>query len=132
MNGNFFLFHPAFVHFPIAFYFLETGLLVVWIRTGNEAYWRFAAMVLGWGYFFMLLSMLTGLANAGGFKGLTGNVAVHFYWALALFGFYTFHLASLWRTGPRACRRLFHLGASVFGNALVALTAYCGGVLVYS
>ena len=129
---SFFFFHPAFVHFPIAFYFLETGLLIAWSRTGNDAYYRFAAMVLGWGYIFMLLSMCTGLMNAGGFQGLKGKVAVHFYAALALFGFYTLHLMSLWRSGARYCRSHFYVGVSVLGNILVALTAYCGGRLVYS
>ena len=129
MNG-FFFFHPAFVHFPIALYFLETGLLVSWAITDREAHLNFAALSFRWGYFFMLLSMLTGFLNAGGLRGIVGKTAVHFYWALALFVFYTGRVLCQRRLRS-GDHRFFYVGSSVLGSVFVTITAYCGGMLVY-
>ncbi len=126
-------FHPAFVHFPIAFYFLEMGLLIGWLTDGDPSYHYFSEMAFELGYQFMLLTMLTGFVAAGGFDGITGNVARHFYVAIALFIFY-----SLRRFYGRKANvhtsyyAWLQLGGSILGCALTAAVAFYGGKLVYS
>ena len=86
---HFLIFHPAFVHFPIAFYFLEMGLLIGWKTQGDQSYHFFSEVAFELGYKFMLLTMLTGFLAAGGFEGITGNMTRHFYYAIALFLYYS-------------------------------------------
>ena len=126
------LFHPAFVHFPIAFYFLEMGLLIAWAVNGDEGCHRFAAIAFRWGYGFMLAAMLTGLLSAGGLQGISGKVATHFYSALVLLVFYTLRAVYGRMANPYSGYYAWlQIGGSVIGSALVALTAYYGGTLVY-
>jgi uncharacterized membrane protein len=120
-------FHPAYVHFPIAFYFLEGGLLISWVACGKESHLYFSRLAFRWGYGFMLLAMLTGYLNAGRFQGLMGKVTAHFYAVSALFLYYSAKgFLGRSATLPAGWR----VGASLVGCALVTVAAYYGGRLV--
>ena len=77
--------HPVFVHFPIAFYFLELVLLVLWVSKEEQEYRRFACFSFWIGYLFMLIAMAAGLFDAGGFAGIRGSVKRHVIAALIVF-----------------------------------------------
>ena len=124
--------HPLFVHFPIAFYFLELLLLVFW-RIKREAHYEaFASFAFRIGYLFMVAALVTGLFDAGGpgnIRNLSGNLAIHFYSAVCVFVFYSAR-AFLLRRFERASA-VFRIGSAIFGNGLVTAAAYLGGRLVY-
>ena len=124
--------HPIFVHFPIAFYFLELLLLLFWLGKKDEAYRRFALFVFRCGYLFMLAALVTGYYDAGAHFPPVKPVRPHFYAALSVFVFYTLR-AAYWqwaREGQKFYRRVLLLGA-LLGNALVALAGFFGGKMVY-
>lgn len=124
--------HPIAVHFPIAFYFLELILLLFWLASKDEHYLRFALFSFRLGYLSMVLAMIAGLVDAGGFANITGGVRTHFLAALSVFILYTLR-ALFWRFGNRLDRhyRLTHVLFAGAGNILVCLTGYFGGLLVY-
>ena len=128
-----FLFHPMLVHFPIAFYFLELVLLVLWTSKRDDSYLRFALLSFKFGYFFMIVAMAAGLKDVGGISNITGAVRTHVYGALSVFAFYTVR-AFLWRStrGAIPAYRFTHLFGAVIGNVLVLVTGYFGGRLVFS
>jgi len=125
--------HPALVHFPIAFYFLELVLWAFWLAKEDPAFARFAQFSFRLGYGFMLVSIVSGFIGIGGWRGLSGDVSTHFYGALGVFAFYTAK-GILLRTSdfkqPSLAR--VQLFSALAGNALVTWTAYLGGKLVYS
>ena len=126
-----FSYHPAFVHFPIAFYFLEMGLLVGWVTQGDQSYHFFSELAFELGYKFMLLTMLTGFVAAGGFDGIIGNVARHFYIVIALFLFYSLRRRYTRKANVHTRYYVWvQLGGSILGCALTALVAFYGGKLV--
>lgn len=128
-----FIFHPAYAHFPIAFYFLEMGLLIGWATQGDEGYHYFSELAFELGYKFMLLTMLTGFAAAGGFSGLTGDVAKHFYYAIALFLYYSLRRYYTRKADVHTSYYPFmQLAGSIVGCLLMAWVAYYGGKLVFS
>ena len=128
-----FLFHPVLVHFPIAFYLLELVLLVVWARKRAAVYHRFALISFKLGYLFMTFAMITGFLDAGGFKGIGGEVSRHFYVALSVFILYTARAGYLWTAKERTQTYIFlHLAGAVIGAILVGYAAYLGGRLVYA
>ena len=125
------LYHPIFVHFPIAFYALELGLLFFWIKKCDEVYRRFALLSFKLGYGLMLAVMLTGLVDAKIWSGIHGLAAQHFYAAIIVFVVYTLR-AFCWKAAPdNGCSPKVHLAGAILGNILVGWTAYCGGRLVY-
>ena len=129
---NILLFHPAFVHFPIAFYFLEMGLLIGWMLCGDQGYHHFSELAFEWGYKFMLLTLLTGLIAAGGFYGITGKVGDHFYAAVALFLFCSLRRIYIRKADVHARHYVWlQLGGSILGCVFVTLTAFYGGRLIY-
>ena len=127
-----FLIHPILVHFPIDFYFLELVLLVRWVRTHDPNHLSFALFSFQMGYLFMVLAILAGLIDAGGFAHITGRVRTHFLAAATVFGFYTLRIF-FWRFGKADATSypLSHLLFAASGNILVAITGYFGGLLVY-
>lgn len=121
--------HPALVHFPIAFFFLELFLLCLWASRKDEAYRRFAAMAFRIGYVSIFAAMVTGYIDVGGFRRLDGPVAPHFYLALAILVFYSARaVARKFIATPPAS---FQIAASAAGNALIAYAAFLGGKLVF-
>ena len=125
--------HPVFVHFPIAFYFLEFLMLVFWMKKSDENYLHFAAVAFWLGYFFMLASLISGYVAAGGWGHIEGATRRHFLMALSVFIFYSIR-AVYWKTSDRASKGfcVVQIGGAVFGNILVGYTAYLGGILVYA
>ena len=125
------LFHPAYVHFPIAFFFLETGLWIAWLLKGGEEHRRFAALAFRWGYVLMLMAMVTGFLHAGGLAGIDAKVRPHFYSALALFVFYT--LRAVYSYCVKDLSRhsgYWQTAGALTGIILVTVTAFFGGRLV--
>lgn len=124
--------HPVFVHFPIAFYFLELILLVLWIVKEEQEYRRFAYFSFWLGYIFMLLAMTAGLWDAGGLEGIRGAVKRHVTAALIVFVIYTARAVFYWisKKEPEKYRSIKLTGA-LLGNAAVAYAGFLGGLLVY-
>ncbi len=124
--------HPALLHFPIAFYFLELLFLLRWVLKGDPAYQRFAAIVFKIGYFFMLLAIFSGLTDSKWLIRSGGTTWRHFYAASAVFVFYTgraFYLKVADRgTGSFM---FFQVTGALAGNLIMAIAAYFGGRLVY-
>ena len=127
------LLHPVLVHFPIAFYFLELLLLALWISRQDEAYHRFAEFSFGIGYLFMLISILAGLSDAGGFVNIHGLTALHAYSAAGIFIIYTLR-GIYWRLAGKdqPGYALVQCLGALAGNGMIAYTSYRGGRLVYS
>ena len=124
--------HPIMVHFPIAFYVLEALLLALWVMKKNQEYHRFALFVFKLGYLGMLASMIAGYIDAGGWGEIVGPIRRHFYAALGVFVIYT-GKAFYWKLGnqEKSFYKWTQLGLALVGNALIFLTGYLGGELVY-
>ena len=127
-----FLLHPIAVHFPIAFYFLELVLLLIWFAKNDFQYLKFASFVFKVAYGSMLIAMAAGLYDTGGFGGIEGGVRVHFFSAISVFIISTLR-ALFWRFGkPQQNHyRLTQILFALAGNILVVITGYFGGLLVY-
>lgn len=124
--------HPVFVHFPIAFYFLELVMIVLWIVKDESEYRRFSYFLFWIGYAFMLVAMAAGLFDAGGLAGIRGAVKRHVTAALAVFAVYTARAVfyRVVRKEPERYRFAQLTGALV-GNAAVVVAGFLGGLLVY-
>ena len=125
--------HPIFIHFPIAFYFLELVLLFCWLKKKDSNYLNFARFTFRLGYLFMIVAMVAGFHDAGGLTGIRGRVRYHFMAAASVFTLYTLR-AFFWRFGKvdRPSYKQTQLLFALAGNILVALTGYLGGLLVYA
>ena len=126
------LLHPIFIHFPIVLYFMELLLLVLWQSKGDVSYYRFAIFSSKLGYFFMIISLLTGLKDSGGFGKMSEVGRLHFYAALGMAGFYT--LRGLYFGLLKNKGRYYapiRISTAILGNVWVIWVAYLGGRLVY-
>lgn len=125
--------HPAVVHFPIAFYFLELVLLLFWWAKNDPVYRRFALFSFRMGYLFMTAAMIAGYFDAGGHFPVPKPIRLHAFSALAVFGVYTLR-AGYWQWAKQEekfYRQILVLGA-LLGTAVVFWTGFLGGELVYS
>jgi len=121
--------HPIFVHFPIAFYFLELVLIILWITKEDSEYRRFSYFVFWVGYAFMLVAMTAGLFDAGGLAGIRGVVKRHVTAALVVFGVFTARAVFYWATRKEPEKyRLVKLAGALIGNAAVAYAGFLGGL----
>lgn len=124
--------HPIFVHFPIAFYFLELILIILWIVKDEWEYRRFSYFSFWMGYMFMLLAMMAGLFDAGGPEGIRGAVKRHVAVALLVFAVATARATFYWVTRREPEKYQFvKLTGALIGNAVVAYAGFLGGLLVY-
>ena len=124
-----FLFHPLLVHFPIAFFFLEAFLVVLWLKRKEEIYEKFSFFTLKLAVATMPFVMLAGLKDAGGLRPM---VRTHFYFAATLFLMNAARLLVRWRSGPGLWAGSYCIlyRAWVFlGLALTVFVAYLGGVV---
>ena len=124
--------HPMLVHFPIALYFLELVLLSIWFFRKDETFRRFAFFTFNVAFVFMTAALIAGWNDAGGTKGLMGEVKEHFYGAVWVSVIQLLR-AGYWYLGkPRGGRGLVILLLSaILGYAAVIVTAYHGGEIVY-
>ena len=124
--------HPALVHFPIALYFLELIILLTWVFRKDEMWRRFALFTFTTAFLFMTAALISGWNDAGGTKGLMGEVKEHFYGAVWV-GVIQLARGSYWYIGkPRDNQgRVILLLSALFGYAAVIVTAYHGGEIVY-
>ena len=123
-----FLFHPAFVHFPIAFAFFELGLLLALDFYGDDVR-KFAAWTGRVGYFSLLPAALSGFAGIGGFGKINATNWPHISAAGILFVWWTLRMCFEKFFEKRT--KFAVLAFSAVTCALVVLTAYRGGALVY-
>lgn len=133
MENTEFLFHPSLVHFPIAFYFLELVLLVLWVKRQDPAYRRFAHFSLRLGYLLMIAAMIAGYVDSGARFPVPKPIRPHALTALAVFGLYTLRLAYWrWAGEDQKFYRRILLGGAIAGNLLVAWAGFLGGELLHS
>jgi uncharacterized membrane protein len=127
--------HPVFVHFPIAFFFLEWLLLIFWAVKKDAAYRRFALLSFWLAYLAAWLAWATGFFGSGGWSDIFAamNLTRHFYFATATLLFYTSRAVYLKWAGSRSdLQPSFQIFLSSLGVALIFATAFFGGRLVYS
>lgn len=124
--------HPIFVHFPVAFYFLEMVMLIAWSVKKDAFYWRVSRVAFGWGYGLMFAAIAAGLWDIGGPANIRGTVRTHVLGAsvvLALTTVRAFHARAA-ATNPERHRALLLAGA-VAVNIAVLITGYFGGLLAF-
>ena len=127
-----FYFHPLFIHFPIALFFLEILLLFLWVWKHKESYRDFAFFSFKIAFAFLLVSMVSGFIDADGWSHIRGAVRTHFFSAVAVL-ILSAGRAAAWRKirrgeGPRP--GVFLLTACAV-YLVIVLTGYLGGLLVY-
>ena len=121
------LFHPLLIHFPIAFFFLEAMLVVLWLRRKEEMHEKFSYFTLKLTVALMPFVMFAGLKDA---NGLPPMVRTHFYFATALFVNSAARLLVRWKSGPGLWTGKYRTIYSVWvflGLALTVLVGYLGG-----
>lgn len=124
--------HPMLVHFPIAFYFLELVLIILWIVRNDPAYQRFSLFAFYMGYGVMLTAMAAGLFDVGGLEKIRGAIRRHFIAALAVFLIQTARALFYLLTRRRSSEyRGVKLAGALIANGAVAYAAFLGGLLVY-
>ena len=125
-------FHPYLNHFPLAFFLLEAFLLFLWRRKREEAYERFAYLVLKLAVAAMPFVMIAGLIDA---RGLPPLVKTHFALAVVLFVLNSTRLLFRWRRGPALWNTSgsarFYLVWVLASVLLTVATGHWGGLLVY-
>ena len=120
------------VHFPIAFYFLEMLMIILWVIKQDSGYQRFSVFSFKLGYAFMLVTMAAGLFDAGGLDGVRGAVKRHVMMALVGFTIYTARAVFYWVTRKEPEKYRFRkLAGAIVGNAVVTYAGFLGGLLVY-
>jgi len=126
--------HPALVHFPIAFYFLELFLLFLWVFKNDDHYRRFALLTFALAFLGMLAAIAAGWKDSGGWEHITKHEELHehFLGAVSVFCVYTFQ-ALYWKLAKPESKayRWILLISSVIGCVLVVVTAFHGGEMVY-
>ena len=126
------VFHPPLVHYPIAFYFLELALLLLWWKKNDPAYRRFALFSFRMGYFFTIAAFIAGYIDSGAKFPVPQPVRPHALTALGLFTFYTIRAGYWhWARGDGKFYRRVLIAGAMLGNILLLLTAFLGGKLVY-
>ena len=135
MNFSKILFHPLFVHFPIALSFFEIFLLSLAGLKKNKEYLNFARLTFHVLAVCLIATLLAGWRDAGGSIAdlFEGGVEPHFYSA-CVFSLIVLVRFALWKRfqpdHPRSLNVQF-VGSLVM-IAAVIVTAYWGGELVYS
>jgi len=132
------IFHPLFVHFPIALCFFELGLIMLSRSKEptvlSQHALSFARLTLRVTAAILPVVLLTGWRDAGGtFQDLfEGGVKPHFYAACGLTGVVVTRLL-LWKVFPPEHSRCFkvQLLTGLVMMTAVVVTAYWGGKLVY-
>jgi len=126
--------HPALVHFPVAGWSLATAADVASPWLGEPA-WRFAAISMSAGCLVALAAMAAGLREFA--KLRDGHPALpvanrHMLFALAAFCAYATSLLLRWSQGGLHAPGTLALAVSIVGFALLGVTGWLGGKLVYA
>jgi len=126
------LWHPALVHFPIAFYGLEALLLALWVLRKQPSYHQFAAFVFKAAYLCMLAAIVAGYVDSGGWSEIAGTVRKHFNLAMLLFVVATLR-AVYWIRMPETAPRYktVLLAGALITNILIMFLGHYGGQLVH-
>lgn len=121
--------HPFMVHFPIALFFFESFLLFIARDRQDDRYQGMAKLTFKVAFFMMILALGAGLYDAGGIPEALKHARNHFFSALSFAGYQTFRFF-YWSRHERYYFG-WHLLLSLIGIALVLVTGYFGGRLVY-
>lgn len=124
--------HPVMVHFPVAFYLLETVLIGLWIFKQEDTWRRFALFLFRAAGLGLLASLAAGWQDAGGWQNIEGKTAEHFYGAVVL-AVLQIVRAVYWHKGKPALGKgaWICFGSSLLASAALIYTAHHGGELVY-
>lgn len=128
------LLHPATVHFPIGLFFFEALLLIRW-RVSQDSRYKFAALYcFQVAYVTVILALITGVIDTGGFDGITGKVRPHFLSAICFAVLQTLRALHWWFHGKKETLRdaQISVGYAVVAYAAALVTGYLGGLIVYS
>ena len=127
-----FYWHPVLIHFPIAFFFLEALLLVLWVSKKDPAYFRFARFSFFLALGFLAPVLVTGWLDAGGWKNIKDLVRTHFFSGLAAAGIAVLR-ALIWKrmSSPGKASSWILLAGALLQCAAVIAAGYYGGLLVY-
>jgi uncharacterized membrane protein len=126
--------HPALVHFPVAGWSLATFADIASLWLGEPA-WRFAAISMSVGCLAALAAMAAGLWEFA--KLRVGDLALpvanrHMLFALAAFCAYATCLFLRYQQHAQHATAVPALAASIIGIALLGVTGWLGGKLVYA
>lgn len=127
--------HPIFIHFPIAFLFLELFLLLLYYTKRNEQYFSQSIFIFKLAAVMIVPSIITGIIDAGGledwpllFEDTMGDhVKASFVLSILILIRYFIYRKQ------KASQNLFktQLIGSLLSVGLVAYSAHLGGKLVY-
>ena len=124
--------HPALVHYPLAFYFLELVLILFWQARKDPAFLRFAHFSFRMGYLFMIAAIIAGYFDAGAHLPVPVKIRLHFYAAASVLVFYTLRAVYWhWAKEDQKNYPAILLIGTLIGNALLTLTGFLGGKIVY-
>lgn len=127
-----FYWHPVLIHFPIAFFFLEALLLVLWVSKKDPAYFRFARFSFFLALGFLAPVLVTGWLDAGGWKNIEDLVQIHFFSGLAASALALLRILNWKRAGsPEDASSWVLLAGALLQCAAVIAAGYYGGLLVY-
>lgn len=129
-------YHPLFVHFPIAFYFLGllmTGLYL-WRKNGEHerfAYWSF---FLSW--LAAIVASLVGLVDRGQLayddpRNQTLDQHITQAILFIILSGLVVYMRFRWSDVLLGSRRWLYLGLLLLGTAAIVATGWLGGELVY-
>jgi uncharacterized membrane protein len=124
--------HPMLVHFPIAFFFLEFFLLLLWHFRKDDIYRGFAVLTFHLALLFLIPTLAAGWLAAGGWEHITGEVREHFFGAVSVAVIQSAR-GLYWQFGKPnddKGRGLLILSA-IAGLAAVIYTGYHGAEIVY-
>lgn len=135
MNLSKVLFHPIFVHFPIALCFFEFFLLSLAGLKKNKEYLVFSRLTFRVLTACLVLTVAAGYRDAGGTIAdlFEGGVEKHFY-AACVFTSLVLVRHFLWRRFNLDHPKCFvvQMAGSLLMMVAAAVTAHWGGELVYS
>ena len=134
-------YHPAFVHFPIAFYCLGALLHFIALhprltppQRADYARFGYWLLLLSWGS--AIIASLVGLIDKGQLAyddPRRGALDQHITWGIAFMvvNGLVLYLRFRWPAILSESRRWLYVGGILLGLLLLALTGWWGGELVY-
>ena len=125
------LYHPYLVHFPIAFFFLEGYLVLLWKITSKDKYEEFSYLTLRLGVITSVITMISGYIDAGGINPM---VKTHFLFALSVFILNIIRWILKKKYGQEVwtgCLAYLYVLMLLVSMALVGIVGHLGGKLVF-
>lgn len=129
-------YHPLFVHFPIAFYFLGVLLTFGYLWRRVDDYERFAYWVFLLGWIAGIVASLVGLIDRGQLEYDDSRIMAlnqHISQAMLflIVNGLVLYMRFRWPDVLQSSRRWLYVGLMIFGAITLAATGWYGGELVY-